>query len=87
MCNVFDMHIFFIINITQYFLYFVFGILLYDFYIIYQSKLKNAIKMFSDIETRTESRPKIGIFGDLYVRDNDIMNQDLVHFIEDILVG
>ena len=37
--------IFFIINITQYFLYFVFGILLYDFYIIYQSKLKNAIKM------------------------------------------
>ena len=48
-----------------------------------EEALKNAMEMFSDIETRTESRPKIGIFGDLYVRDNDIMNQDLVHFIED----
>ncbi len=48
-----------------------------------EKALKTAIQMFSDIETRIESRPKIGIFGDLYVRDNDIMNQDLVHFIED----
>ncbi|WP_299980622.1 acyl-CoA dehydratase activase [Desulfobacula sp.] len=48
-----------------------------------EQALKSAIQMFSDIETRTESRPKVGIFGDLYVRDNDIMNQDLVHFIED----
>ena len=48
-----------------------------------ENALKNAIQMFSDIETKTESRPKVGIFGDLYARDNDIMNQDLVHFIED----
>jgi len=48
-----------------------------------EDALKNAIEMFSDIETRIEYRPKVGIFGDLYVRDNDIMNQDLVHFIED----
>ena len=48
-----------------------------------EQALKNAMKMFSGIETRIESRPKVGIFGDLYVRDNDIMNQDLVHFIED----
>jgi predicted nucleotide-binding protein (sugar kinase/HSP70/actin superfamily) len=27
-------------------------------------------------------RPKVAIFGDLYVRDNDVMNQDLVHWIE-----
>ena len=27
-------------------------------------------------------RPKVAIFGDLYSRDNDILNQDLVHFIE-----
>jgi hypothetical protein len=28
------------------------------------------------------SRPKVAIFGDLYSRDNDILNQDLIHFIE-----
>lgn len=27
-------------------------------------------------------RPKVAIFGDLYVRDNPVMNQDLIHFIE-----
>ncbi|MBT3176181.1 MAG: CoA activase [Desulfobacula sp.] len=47
-----------------------------------EEALKNAIEIFSDIETKKESRPKVGIFGDLYVRDNDIMNQGLVHFIE-----
>lgn len=45
--------------------------------------LKNAMALFSGIETRKETRPKVGIFGDLYVRDNDVMNQNLVHFIED----
>ncbi len=28
-------------------------------------------------------RPKVAIFGDLYVRDNDVMNQDLISVIED----
>ena len=32
-------------KLNAYYLYFVFGILIYDFYIIYQSKLKNVIKM------------------------------------------
>ncbi len=27
-------------------------------------------------------RPKVAIFGDLYARDNRVLNQDLVHFIE-----
>jgi predicted nucleotide-binding protein (sugar kinase/HSP70/actin superfamily) len=27
-------------------------------------------------------RPKVAIFGDLYVRDNEVINQDLIHFIE-----
>ncbi len=48
-----------------------------------EEALNHAIGMFSDIKTKKESRPKIGIFGDLYARDNDIMNQDLIHFIED----
>jgi predicted CoA-substrate-specific enzyme activase len=33
-------------------------------------------------ESRRVSRPKVAIFGDLYSRDNDILNQGLVHFIE-----
>jgi len=28
------------------------------------------------------ARPKVAIFGDLYVRDNEVMNQDLIHWIE-----
>ncbi|CAB1058534.1 Activator of 2-hydroxyglutaryl-CoA dehydratase [Olavius sp. associated proteobacterium Delta 1] len=28
-------------------------------------------------------RPKVAIFGDLYTRDNSVINQDLIHFIED----
>ena len=27
-------------------------------------------------------RPKVGIFGDFYVRDNDVMTHGLIHFIE-----
>jgi predicted CoA-substrate-specific enzyme activase len=27
-------------------------------------------------------RPEVAIFGDMYARDNDVLNQDLVHFIE-----
>ncbi len=48
-----------------------------------ESSIKTIMDMFINIQTRQEKRPKIGIFGDLYVRDNDIMNQDLIHFIED----
>ena len=48
-----------------------------------EASIKTIMDMFLRIQTRPEQRPKIGIFGDLYVRDNDIMNQDLVHFIED----
>ena len=29
-----------------------------------------------------EHKPKVAIFGDLYVRDNDVMNQNLIRFIE-----
>jgi predicted nucleotide-binding protein (sugar kinase/HSP70/actin superfamily) len=28
-------------------------------------------------------RPKVAIFGDLYARDNEVINQDLIHFIEE----
>ncbi|MBI5055726.1 MAG: CoA activase [Nitrospirae bacterium] len=41
------------------------------------------VSYFEAIETRYEERPKVAIFGDMYVRDNEVLNQDLVHFIED----
>lgn len=48
-----------------------------------ESAVAEAVSYFEGIETHNGQRPKIAIFGDMYVRDNDVMNQDLVHFIED----
>ena len=31
---------------------------------------------------REQHRPKIALFGDVYVRDNPVMNQDVIHYIE-----
>ena len=44
--------------------------------------VEEIIKMFETISVKREERPKVAIFGDFYVRDNDVMNQDLTHFIE-----
>ncbi len=41
------------------------------------------INLFQKIEIVPEKRPKIAIFGDLYARDNDVFNQDLIHCIEE----
>jgi predicted CoA-substrate-specific enzyme activase len=48
-----------------------------------ESAVAEVVSCFEDIETEYEERPKIAIFGDMYVRDNEVMNQNLVHFIED----
>lgn len=46
--------------------------------------LKEIISRFMDICVEKQAqRPKVAIFGDLYVRDNATMNQDLIRFIED----
>jgi predicted CoA-substrate-specific enzyme activase len=47
-----------------------------------ESAVAEVVSYFEGIETEFEQRPKIAIFGDMYVRDNEVMNQDLVHFIE-----
>ena len=48
-----------------------------------EKAIKEAVFLLSKVETRNRgTRPKVAIFGDLYVRDNDQMNQDLLHFIE-----
>ena len=38
---------------------------------------------FASIEREWSDRPKVAIFGDLYVRDNDLMNQDLIKTVEE----
>jgi predicted nucleotide-binding protein (sugar kinase/HSP70/actin superfamily) len=45
--------------------------------------IRDGIKLLDEIEyDKTYRKPLVAIFGDLYVRDNDIMNQDLVRDIE-----
>ena len=41
------------------------------------------LSLFDKIERKMETRPRVAIFGDLYVRDNDVMNQHLIHDIEE----
>jgi len=45
--------------------------------------LERIINDFEAIETVKADRPKVAIFGDLYVRDNDLFNQDLVKIVEE----
>ena len=49
-----------------------------------EEALAHAISSFQRIATSPAQnpKPKVAIFGDLYVRDNDVMNQDLIRFIE-----
>ncbi len=48
-----------------------------------EKSLMQALLLFDPIKYEPENRPKVAIFGDLYVRDNRVLNQDLVHFIEE----
>ncbi|BCS95211.1 2-hydroxyglutaryl-CoA dehydratase activator [Desulfoluna limicola] len=47
-----------------------------------ESAVIQVTELFSTIKVRREERIKVALFGDLYVRDNDVMNQDLVRVIE-----
>ncbi len=47
-----------------------------------EEALAEVISRFEAIEISHERKPKVAIFGDLYVRDNDVMNQGLMRFIE-----
>lgn len=44
--------------------------------------LEKIISRFESLPRHSGQKPKVAVFGDLYVRDNDIMNQDLIHTIE-----
>jgi predicted nucleotide-binding protein (sugar kinase/HSP70/actin superfamily) len=51
-----------------------------------EEALSQVVSWFEAIECGEESRvgtrPKVAIFGDLYARDNELMNQNLIRFIE-----
>jgi hypothetical protein len=45
--------------------------------------LAKVISLFKKIATAPTKRPQVAVFGDLYARDNDVFNQDLIHCIEE----
>jgi len=47
-----------------------------------EEALAEVISSFEAIDISQDQKPKVAIFGDLYVRDNDVMNQNLIPFIE-----
>ncbi len=47
-----------------------------------EDALAGAMECFNGIEKSGKGRPKVVIFGDVYVRDNDVMNQGLIRVIE-----
>ena len=47
-----------------------------------EEAVAQVVSRFEWIETKQTERPKVAIFGDLYVRDNRVMNQDLIRYIE-----
>lgn len=49
----------------------------------FMDAVKQVVVKLDGIEYLKIDRPKVAIFGDLYVRDNEVMNQDLIHFIEE----
>jgi predicted CoA-substrate-specific enzyme activase len=56
-----------------------------------EKAVAEVVSRFEAIETIRDAsvvrsdrqRPKVAIFGDLYARDNEVINQDLIHFIEE----
>ena len=48
-----------------------------------EKAVSEVIYMFDKIPRRDGYNPKVALFGDFYICDNDIMNQDLSHAIEE----
>jgi predicted nucleotide-binding protein (sugar kinase/HSP70/actin superfamily) len=44
--------------------------------------VREVVESFRRIPVRSGARPKVAILGDLYARDNEVLNQDLVRTIE-----
>ncbi|RME21168.1 MAG: CoA activase, partial [Deltaproteobacteria bacterium] len=47
-----------------------------------QKAVRKVVDAFLQIDREGEQRPIVAIFGDLYARDNDVFNQDLIRLVE-----
>ena len=47
-----------------------------------EQAMKASADLFDAVEISSARHPRVAIFGDLYARDNDVMNQGLIHAIE-----
>ncbi len=47
-----------------------------------EKAVRKIVDRFKAIKISKTSRPRVAIFGDLYARDNDVMNQNLIKVIE-----
>jgi len=47
-----------------------------------EKAFRTVVDAFLTIDKRTDPLPQVGIVGDLYVRDNDVFNQNLINHIE-----
>lgn len=45
--------------------------------------LHAAAQLFESVQTTPQVKPKVALFGDIYVIDNEVMNQQIVRYIED----
>ncbi|MBI5219819.1 MAG: CoA activase [Bacteroidia bacterium] len=45
--------------------------------------ISGAVALFGSVPWQKSQRPKVAIFGDFYVRDHDVMNQNLIYAIEE----
>jgi len=48
-----------------------------------ETVLQQALALFDRVAVHKTNRPKVALFGDMYVRDNDVMNQNLIKTIEE----
>jgi len=48
-----------------------------------EDAVETVVRMFEAIKVARTFRPQVAIFGDLYVRDNDVVNQNLINTIEE----
>ncbi|MBN2546022.1 MAG: CoA activase [Spirochaetes bacterium] len=49
-----------------------------------ESAAEKAVELFKKIKVKDKTYPKVAVFGDFYARDNEILNQNLIRFIENL---
>ena len=62
------------------------GLILFEYAFLHDlpkiDVVRRVVDRFAEVPRKDRPRPKVAIFGDLYARDNETLNQNLVHTIE-----